>query len=257
MLPTIHWSMLIVVALFGAGIGSFINVVVDRVQAKQSLGGRSRCPHCHHVLPWFCLIPVISYLALRARCHFCAQPIALQYPVVELITAALFVLAAIWFWSQPWVLLWHCGMIAFLIMIFLYDLKYYLIPDVFSLPGIALALIGQLAFGTPLWNIALGMAVGAGVFMLQHLVSRGRWIGGGDIRLGALLGAYLAWPLTVVGLFFAYMFGAAAALTMLFLKKKKFGDVLPFGTALAAATVFTVFFGEDMLWWYLYDVLRW
>lgn len=244
------------VAVLGLGIGSFINVVVDRLQAGESLHGRSYCPHCRHRLPWYCLIPVVSYVALRAHCHFCRRPIALQYPVVEVSAGALFALAALWFIADPWRLAWHLAMFSILLMIFLYDLKYYMIPDVFSLTGLVLAVIGQIVFGTAWWSIGLGMGVGASIFLIQYLVSRGRWIGGGDVRLGVLLGAYLAWPLTLVGLFFAYIFGAVAALFLLARHQKQFGDKLPFGTALAVATVFTVFFGQDILWWYLYGIFR-
>lgn len=256
MLNDVLWIYVVFAACFGLGMGSFMNVVVYRLYVHKSLGGRSQCPHCQRVLPWYCLVPVVSFILLQAKCHFCKKPIALQYPLVELVTGGLYAVTTIWFITEPWQLVWHLGMMTILVLIFVYDLKYYLIPDVFSLTGIGLAVIGQLAFGMPWWKLALGIAVGGGVFLMQYLISRGRWIGGGDIRLGALLGAYLSWPLIVVGLFFAYVFGATVAVGLLLRSKKQFGDKLPFGTALAAAAIFTVFFGQDIMFWYLYGLLR-
>jgi prepilin signal peptidase PulO-like enzyme (type II secretory pathway) len=243
--------------LLGLGLGSFINVVVLRLRAGQALTGRSACPHCHHPLAWYWLVPVMSYLWLGGRCHYCRKTISLQYPVVEAMTGALFVIYAVWFSFDPLRLLVNLTILIFLIIIFIYDLKYYLIPDSISVPGIVVAILGSLLLGMPVWRVALGLTVGAGIFMLQYLLSRGRWIGGGDIRLGALLGAYLAWPQISVGLFLAYMFGAGLALPLLLAGRKHFGDKLPFGTVLAAAAVITSLVGEDILQWYLYDILHW
>lgn len=253
------WFVIFVAVLLGLGIGSFINVAVDRFHAGQSLLGRSRCPHCTTILPWYTLIPVFSYVALRGRCHFCGKTIAIQYPLVELATAILFVLIAIRFWTAPAEMLWHIAMGAILIMIFLSDLKYYEIPDAFSLPGLVIAVGGQLIFDTDIWKVIVGILIGGGIFLIQYVVSKGKWVGGGDIRLGALLGAYLAWPGTLVGLFLAYLLGGTVAVVLLLCRVKRIGDRLPFGTALTIATIVAVFFGDRILQWYVYELFsyRW
>lgn len=241
----------------GLGIGSFINVVVLRLHAQKSLTGRSACPHCHHQLAWYWLIPVLSYLWLGGRCCYCRAPISVQYPLVETVTAALFVVYTAWFMYEPLQLAVHLIVLVFLIIIFIYDCTYYEIPDSISLPGLAVAAVGGLVLGVEWWRIALGIVIGAGLFVIQYAVSRGRWIGGGDIRLGALLGAYLAWPHVLVALFLAYVLGAIIAVWLMLGGKKRFGDKLPFGTVLTTAAVITSLVGQDLLQWYLYDALNW
>lgn len=252
--PLVEYTL---AALLGLGLGSFINVVVLRLRAQKAITGRSACPHCHQQLAWYWLVPVLSYLWLGGRCYYCRASISVQYPLVETVTAALFVIYTVWFIYEPWQLAMNLIVLVFIIIIFIYDCKYYEIPDSVSLPGLAIAAIGNLILGMEWWRLTLGVAVGAGVFVLQYAVSRGRWIGGGDIRLGALLGAYLGWPHIIVGLFLAYLLGAAIAVGLLLGGKKRFGDKLPFGTVLTVAAVITSLVGQDILQWYLYDALKW
>lgn len=248
--------VLVFLALLGLGIGSFINAAVLRLNAEQTLMGRSQCPHCHHVLAWYTLIPLASYLALQGRCLYCRHPIAPHYLVVEAVTATLFVLAGLLFMEQPLQLALVAFTSAVCVAIFLSDYLFYTIPDAISLPALVVVVLGQWLIGTPWYQILLGIAIGAGVFALQYLLSRGRWVGSGDIRFGAMIGAAVAWPNTLLALFLAYVGGALVALPLLLRKQKKMNDAMPFGTFLAVACIITLYLGDQIVDWYLYEILR-
>lgn len=245
-----------ILALLGLGIGSFINAAVLRINATESLMGRSQCPHCHHTLAWYTLIPVASYVVLRGACLYCRKPIAIHYPLVEAATAILFVVIGLLYLAQPLTMVVALITVALCVAIFLSDYLFYTIPDAISLPGIVVVVIGQWLSGVAWWQIGLGLAVGAGVFALQYLLSRGRWVGSGDIRFGALIGAAVTWPNIIVALFIAYVSGALVAVPLLMRKRKTMQDALPFGTFLALACIITVLCGDFIVQWYLYDFLR-
>ena len=188
-----------VIFLFGLIIGSFINCIVYRLHIKKSfLSGRSFCPSCKKKINWYDNIPVLSYFVLKARCRWCHKPISAYYPLVELITAILFLiiyLAA----PEPYLLIRNWVFAFLLIIIFIYDLKYYLILDKISIPAVIVALIFNL-FLINFLNLLLAAFVLSAFFLLQFLLSRGRWIGGGDIRLGFLIGIMLGWPQALLAL---------------------------------------------------------
>ncbi|MDP3970363.1 MAG: prepilin peptidase [bacterium] len=242
-------------ALFGLGFGSFLNVFVLRTFSGETLTGRSHCVSCQKQIAWFDLIPVFSYLFLLGKCRYCKKGISAQYPIVEFCCATLLVIIAVWFYGEPIQMAIYMMYVFFLLAIFIYDLKYYLIPDILTLPGIVLAVIGSLILGFSWWNIFLGMLVGGGIFFAQYVFSKGRWIGGGDIRLGLLMGAMLGFPNIIVALFLAYLFGAAIAVPLVITRKKNRKDKLPFGTFLTFATFITILFGDKIMNWYLYGVI--
>lgn len=254
-MATIQLFSISIAALLGLGIGSFLNVVINRLAEAESILGRSHCPDCKHQLVWYELLPVVSYIGLGGRCKHCQKSISLQYPVVELTTATLFVIMTQWFWPNVLDISIYIVYTTLLLAIFVYDLKYYLIPDVFTIPGIVLAIVGGWLLGITPLNIAIGSAVGGGLFLIQYLMSRGRWIGGGDIRLGFLLGAMLGWPNVIVGLFSAYVIGASVAIGLMMRGKKTMKDMLPFGTFLSAATIGSFLFGNQIIDWYFYGIL--
>lgn len=251
---TYLWA--ICLAAFGLGIGSFLNVAVLRLNAEETLLGRSHCMHCKKTLPWFTLIPVLSYIGLGGKCYFCHQSIAAHYALVEAVTAALFFSLTLFFITDPVRLAVYLIIAALCVAIFLSDYLFYTIPDAFTLPGIVIATVGQIILGAPWWNWLLGLAIGAGIFALQYGVSRGRWVGSGDIRFGAMMGVVLAWPNILVGLFLAYVLGALVALPLLLRRSKKMQDAMPFGTFLAVATIITLLFGDQIVQWYVYDLLQ-
>lgn len=250
----------ILILFFGLIIGSFLNVVILRLHDGQNIAvGRSRCPHCQKTLSALDLIPVLSFLLLRGRCRYCRQKISWQYPAVEIITACLF-LSAYWllagrqaYFSWPFVLelavYWVA--LAALVVTFVYDWKWMLIPDEVVLPaGLAVLLI-NLANGRSWVDLLLGVAVGFGFFAIQYFISRGRWIGGGDLRLGFFMGCLLGLGGTVLSLFVAYILGAAVSIILILSGRVKFNSQVPFGVFIVPAIIFTMFFGAKIINFYL------
>jgi prepilin signal peptidase PulO-like enzyme (type II secretory pathway) len=138
-----------------------------------------------------------------------------------------------------------------LIFIFIYDLKYYLILDIITLPACLIVFILNLFLGFNLVNLLISGIIGGSFFLLQFLVSKGKWIGGGDIRLGLLIGVSLAWPMSIFAIFLAYILGSIIAIPLLISKKKKLKSEIPLGVFLSTATIITLFWGEQILSWYL------
>ncbi len=249
----------------GLAIGSFLNVVILRLPEQRSVArGRSHCPACGRTLAWYELIPLVSFMFLRARCRACHAPISWQYPIVEFSTGLLFLTT--WYTHQSLIsnlqspnfyfitqLLSYLFYLSVLIVIFVQDLRWGIILDRVTVPAIIVTIGLQLLLSPTipqLTTLGLGMLIGGGFFVLQYLLSRGRWIGGGDIRLGLLMGAMLGWQLVIVALMLAYVGGAVIALPLLLFRIKHFGDALPFGVFLVPATVVALFYGEAIIAWY-------
>jgi prepilin signal peptidase PulO-like enzyme (type II secretory pathway) len=271
--------------LFGLAIGSFLNALIWRLHTRESLIDRSHCPKCGHKISWYDNIPLLSFLLLRGRCRHCHERISIQYPLVELMTGLLFVLAyyrnfGFWILDFRFVsdfgfrvsdfleLLRDWFVIAVMIVIFIYDLRWYLILDVVSLPAAGIILASNLYLGNTTYNICrlenlwscnalswsgmlISAIIGGSFFLAQFIVSRGRWIGGGDIRLGLLMGLILGWPYILVGLMIAYFLGSVVGLGLVAANRKKWGSQIPFGVFLTTATVITMFWGSGILKWYL------
>jgi len=245
---------------FGAIIGSFLNAVVWRLRTKQSfVHGRSKCVDCKHELVAADLVPIFSYLWLRGKCRYCRKAISPHYMIVELATGLLLLLA----WMKlaapdgalsglamaQLVLYWY--LIAMFVLVFVYDLKYLMIlPEVVG-PAVIVAFLAQLALGNSWFSLVLGAVIAGGFFRAQFLVSKGRWIGGGDAWLGLFIGVALGWQKTLLALFLAYVSGAVVAIFMLVVGKKKLGQQLAFGTFLSAASVAALIFGDAILKWYM------
>lgn len=252
------WQLftIIFMSLLGLSLGSFINVVVIRLPQGTSLFGRSACPQCEYQLRWYDLFPILSYLLLAGQCRNCTKRISAQYPIVEASTALLYALLGWWLYASPLQLGIISVYTGLLIALFLYDYKYYLLPDFLTLPGIAAGIIGSIILQVSLWSIVSAICIGGGIFLLQYLISKGRWIGGGDIRLGAMMGAMLGFPNIIAALFIAYMLGACVALPLLVRRQKNMTDALPFGTFLTAATFICLLFGQELVDWYVTTILQ-
>jgi leader peptidase (prepilin peptidase)/N-methyltransferase len=254
------WLLGVFVFIFGTIIGSFLNAVLWRLRTRESIViGRSHCTTCEHVLAPGDLVPVLSFLLLRGKCRYCKAGIHPSYILVELAVGALFLLfASRAFANGPLdgigmsrlLLQWYFA--AALTLVFVYDLRYMLIPRALTLPATVVAALAGLALGMSPVGMALGMIVGGGIFWLQYVVSKGRWIGGGDISLGVLMGAMLGWPLTLVALFLAYVGGALICSVMLLSRRSVWNSQIPFGTFLSVATLATLLWGAQMLAWYLH-----
>lgn len=250
--------MALVITLLGLAIGSFLNVVIGRLRSGETAWrSRSHCPDCHAVLRPSELIPLFSFVFLRGRCRSCRKPISWQYPIVEFSTAALF-FSAYWLHGGAAGLLGGGALpilrdwlfISGLTVVFVVDLLDMVVFDSVTIPMTIGAFIFSVATGAKPLNLLLAALVGGGFFLLQYAVSRGRWIGGGDIRIGAMMGMMLGFPGVLLALFVAYVVGALTALVLLAGGKAKWSSQMAFGTFLSFATVFVLFFGQRLLVWY-------
>lgn len=252
------------VFLIGLCVGSFLNVVIFRTRNERSIvRGRSRCTVCQIELKPTELVPVFSFLFLRGRCRMCASKISLQYPLVEFVTGSLFLLFFLrytqGFALQDYINSTNIGIaflrdivfVAFLVIVFVYDLRYVEILDRFTVPAMGFALVMNLLLGVDAKSMLLGAAVLGGFFLIQYTVSKGRWVGGGDIRMGLLMGLMLGLRDGLMALFVAYMIGAAFGLLLIVSKRANWKTAIPFGTFLSIATLIVLLFGKPMLYWYL------
>ena len=254
--------IVVFVFILGLFVGSFLNVVIYRLHRQESfVKGFSKCLFCGHRLYTKDLVPLFSYFYLKGKCRYCRHRFSHQYPLVELATA--FSLSLIFITISPsfdfyalqpgnllQLLSWWV-ITSFLIVIFVYDLKYYLILDIVIFPIILFSLLANIFLGYNVGELLLAAIIGGGFFGLQFILSKGRWIGGGDIRLGFLMGIILGWPHIFTALFIAYIIGSLVSIFLLIADKKKWGDKIPFGTFLTLATFITLLYGDRLIDWYL------
>lgn len=252
-------------AVFGLCIGSFLNVLVWRLPREEGIGGRSRCPGCKSPLPWAQLLPIASYAMQRGRCRSCGKPISPRYPIIEAATAILFALAA-WqsvsggeidylFLAKALVVISLC------VAIFIIDLEHYLILDSLVLPGMGAMILLNLALdfaaGAPVtgWGSAtvsgiIGGFAAAAPFWLLWAVSKGKWMGFGDVKYAGFMGLALGVPVIATSLFLAFMLGTAVSVVLLWTGRKELTSRVPFGTFLTIATVIGLFWGREIWDWY-------
>lgn len=242
-------------ALFGLCVGSFLNVVIGRLPAGRSIAHpASSCPRCGNPIVWYDNLPVLSYLLLRARCRACRDPISWRYPLVEVLCAVLFAMAYVRF-GLSLQLATALILLSALIAITGIDLDHQIIPDVLSLPGIALGLLLSLGpGGMGPGHSTLGVLVGGGVFIViivaSSLVLGQPGMGMGDVKLGAMLGAFLGWKLALLSVLLSVLVGGPLAASLLATGRKGRKDHLPFGPFLALGGTASLFWGDALLAWY-------
>ncbi len=209
-----------VLLVLGLLIGSFLNVVILRYNTGRSLGGRSGCLSCNKRLHWYELLPVFSYLAQKGKCRGCASKISIQYPLVEVSTAILFALVA-WRFADDLVnLIFFLLVIPVLVVLVAYDTKHKIIPNFFVYFFIFLALVKVLLI-SPGWDGWLGGLVLAGFLGFLWLVSSGRWLGFGDVKLVLGIGLILGWRGGLSALCLSVWIGAAVGLILIFIGRAK------------------------------------
>lgn len=256
-------EILLSVYAFGLGafIGSFLNVLVHRLPRKENfVTGRSHCPKCKQLIHWYDNIPIVSFLILGAKCRRCTEPISWRYPLVELATAGFFLVS-----FKLYGISFHSMIAAIffsmLLVVTLIDFEFYIIPDRITYPGMVLglalswvnplvtpleALIGLLAGGASLYLLA----------MLGDLLFKKESLGGGDIKLAAMLGAFLGWKNIIFIFFGAAVFGLIYALLQMAASRKEgAGRMIPFGPFLSLAAIVALFFGETLINFYVHDIL--
>ncbi|MEE9198528.1 MAG: prepilin peptidase [Dehalococcoidia bacterium] len=240
----------------GLGIGSFLNVVIDRVPSGQSLlWPPSHCPNCQRRIPTVDLVPVMSYLWLRGRCRFCRSSIPGRIPLVEAGAAALFALVVFFLGFTPTSLVLAATACLFLVL-FIIDLERQIIPNSLVLPGtLAVFLLFPLGVGDE-WGIGeaylralAGIGMGFGVMLAIYLIARGG-MGAGDVKLGALVGAAIGFPYVLPTLVIAFLLGGVTGIALLALRLRGRKDAVPFGPYLAGAALAALFFGGTLQGWY-------
>ena len=240
--------------IFGSIIGSFLNVVIYRLYKEKSLGGFSACPACKHKLAALDLIPIFSFFLLAGKCRYCKSKISWQYPLVELITGILFSLIVFQAVSGTLLslnVIFELVFVSILVVIFTFDLIYYLIPDEMVLIGAGLAIVYRLiVYDMSLVDGFWGALAVGGFFAILFFASGGRWIGFGDVKLGIFLGLLLGLAPSLTMLMLAYVSGAIVGVVMVAAKKRTMKGILPFGTFLTAATVVILLFGGTIQSWY-------
>jgi len=247
--------MLAVAALaFGLVIGSFLNVCIYRLPLKKSVvWPASRCTACDAPIQPYDNIPVLSYLALRGRCRACKAPISLKYPIIEALTGALF-LAAYWMFEPPVLyqrLVFGCAMI----VLFVIDLEHRILPDVITLPGIILGFALSF-FMPPGWlDSLLGIILGGGsLWLIGEVYFRLRHeegMGFGDVKMLAMIGAFLGWKLMLLTLVLSSFLGSAIGLGMIAIRLGDLKYALPFGSFLAIGAVCASVVGDRIVHWYV------
>lgn len=273
----IYFIINIFVFIFGLCIGSFLNCAAYRIEQEKSfLKGRSFCPNCKHNLVWQDLVPILSFLFLKGKCRYCKTKISWQYPIVEVATGILFTLIFYKFGviSNPignpetWIPA-YAGMtinlfILFyiassLIIIFIYDLKHYLIPDNILLPAIVILALYRISevfiYGCEigfnnLQKYFLATVIAFGFFFIIWLVSAGKWMGFGDVKLSILLGLILGFPNILVGLFLAFFIGSIISIFLMLGNKKSLKSEVPFGPFLITGTFIALLWGQGIINWY-------
>jgi leader peptidase (prepilin peptidase)/N-methyltransferase len=248
-------AALVMAAVFGLAVGSFLNVCIYRVPRGQSVvSPPSRCPKCKKDLAWYDNIPVVSWLALRGRCRNCGEPISIQYPIVELVTA---VVALLVVWATPpgWLLASRLVLGALLIVLFVIDLELQILPNAITLPGIAAGFLFSLAAPpgpiASLAGIALGAGILYGIAAAYYAVRKEEGMGMGDVKMLAMIGAFLGWRAVLLTLILASFAGALTGIALMSSKREGLRYALPFGTFLALGALAAMLAGDAILDWYL------
>jgi len=243
--------------IFGAAVGSFLNVCIFRIPAEQSIvKPASRCPSCEHPIRFYDNIPILSFLILRAKCRDCGAKISWRYPLVEFITGLLALLLFMKFGPTIHFLVFFI-FTAVLIVITFIDLDHQIIPDVISLPGIPLFFLAAvLIVKLPWLEAVIGLLIGGGILLsiafVYELITKREGMGGGDIKLLALIGGFLGWKSLIFVLLFSSLTGAVIGVTAMIINKQDTKYAVPFGPFLSAAAVAYVFLGDAFMRFLIY-----
>lgn len=238
-------------AVLGAVVGSFLNVVIWRLPRGESVvRPGSHCTACGAPVRWYDNIPVVSYLVLRGRCRACGTGFSAEYPIVEAANAGLYGLLAWRFGLVP-ALPVYMALTSALLAAAVIDLHHQILPDRITLPGIALGLIASATLLPPsVLDAVAGAALGGGLYLVIAVASRGG-MGGGDIKLIAMIGAFLGWQAVLLTTFLAAVVGGLVGLVLMLAFGKGRKHAVPFGPFLAAAAVVCVLWGRPIITWYL------
>ena len=241
--------MNIFITVLGAALGSFLNVLIYRLPEETSIiFPASRCPHCRKAIRFYDNIPVISYILLKGRCRECHEKISFRYPLVELITAVISLLL-FWKFGLAFQYLFSFIFVCALMVITFIDLDHQIIPDVITLPGIPIFFLAAVfAMNLRFLDAFLGFLIGGGclygIAFVYELVTKREGMGGGDIKLLAMIGAFLGWQSLLFVLLVSSLLGAVVGISLMMVKGQDMKYAVPFGPFLSFAAVAYIFFGD-------------
>ncbi len=236
--------------LLGTVLGSFANVCIYRLPRGQSiLWPRSHCPVCGTPVRPLDNIPLLSFFFLRGRCRACRESISWQYPLVEALSGLLYLLVYATYGITILSGLYALLTTVLLIVTFI-DLEHQIIPDKITLPGLVIGLLCNPLLPISFPNALIGGLLGGGIFLLAALLSRGG-MGGGDIKLMAMLGVFFGWQRALLTIFVGVCTGAFGGILLMLIKKKGRKDQVPFGPFLALGGIITLLWGQEIIAWYL------
>jgi leader peptidase (prepilin peptidase)/N-methyltransferase len=246
---------LVTAGLLGLAVGSFLNVCIYRLPIGKSLAyPPSACTSCGRALRWFENVPVVAWLVLGGKCRTCRAAISAEYPLVEAFTGAMFM----WAWSQygpGWLLFSHLLLGCALVVLFFIDLHHRILPNVITLPGIAigflLSLLNPPGWVSSLVGILLGGLIPFAIAELYFRVRGDEGLGMGDVKMLAMIGAFLGWPLMFLTLVIASFMGSFVGLSLIALRRGDMKSSMPFGTFLTLAAFVAIVTGDRIITWYL------
>ena len=247
-----------IILIFSLGliVGSFSNVCIYRIPRNESvIYPASHCPKCRSKIKPIDNIPLLSYILLKGRCRNCKSKISIQYPIVELLTGLTYLIIYLIYGLSVQTLIYIILSSALIIIAFI-DLNEQIIPDVISLPGIVIGLI--LSFIVPyisFINSVLGALIGGGIILIiawvGSIIFKKEAMGGGDVKLAAMIGAFLGWRYTIISLFLGFFIGALVGIILILSKIKSKEDMVPFGPFIVLGSIITLLWGEKILAWYI------
>lgn len=247
---------IILIFILGLIVGSFSNVCIYRIPRNESIiFPASHCPKCRSNISLKDNIPLLSYILLKGRCRNCKNKISIQYPIVELLTGLTYLIIYLIYGLSIQSLIYIILSSALIIIAFI-DLNEQIVPDVISLPGIVIGFI--ISFFVPyisFINSALGVIVGGGIILIIGLagsvIFKKEAMGGGDVKLAAMIGAFLGWRYTIISLFLGFLLGAVAGIFLILSKIKSREDTVPFGPFIVLGSFITLLWGEKIISWYI------
>lgn len=237
--------------IMGTAIGSFLNVVIDRLPREESLNGRSHCDYCKHVLSPLDLFPLFSYLFLGGKCRYCGKKLSPQYPAIEALTGAAFVLVFYALPALPYIeLFFYLGIVSCLIAVFFTDLKEQIIPDELQIAFFVLTFLLRIVQGASVYDLAGGAVSGLIVtapILVLYLITKGRGMGFGDVKLAFNIGFFLGWAKGLIVLYLGFIIGAAVGIILLAAGLKKMKSKIAFGPFLLLGVFIMIVWSDTIL----------
>jgi len=246
----------VLIFILGLIVGSFSNVCIYRIPRNESIiYPASHCPKCSSPIKPVDNIPLLSFILLKGRCRHCGSRISIRYPIVEFLTGLIYLIIYLIYGLSVQTLIYIILSSALIIIAFI-DLNEEIVPDVISLPGIVIGFI--ISFFVPYISFidsALGIAVGGGLILIIGLggsvIFKKEAMGGGDVKLAAMIGAFLGWRYVIISLFLGFFVGALAGIFLILSKIKSREDAIPFGPFIVLGSFITLLWGEKIISWYI------